>query len=88
MAEDVLEINAFLEHNKKREPLHVKILAPAKTKGQPDYSCLVHAPLLLGQDRKIYGIDREQAKSLAISFVRSLLENKKVVDSNGTPINL
>ena len=87
MAEQVLEINAFLDHNAQLEPLHIQISAPVKTQDQPDYSCLVHAPSLLDGDKKIYGIDQDQAKSLAIGFVRSLLEDKKVVDGSGTPLN-
>jgi hypothetical protein len=87
MTENILELNAFLEHDKKREPLHVKILAAERAEGQPDYSCLIHAPLLLDQDKKIYGVDQDQAKFLAIGFVKSLLRNKKVVDGNGTSVN-
>jgi len=87
MTEQFLEINAFLEDNKHFEPLHIKIYAPTQTQHQPDYSCLVHAPLLLGSDKKIYGIDEDQAKSLAVGFVKSLLEGKKVVDNNGEPVN-
>ena len=87
MTEPVLEINAFLEHNERLEPLYIKISAPIKTRDQPDYSCLVHAPSLFGHDKKIYGIDQDQAKSLAIGFVRSLLKDQKVVNGNGTPLS-
>jgi hypothetical protein len=86
MAAQVLEIDAFLEDDGQLEPLHIKISAPVKTDDQPDYSCLVHAPSLFGQDKKIYGIDRDQAKSLAVAFVRSLLDDKRVVDSNRNPL--
>jgi hypothetical protein len=88
MTENVLEVHAFLEDDGKLRPLHIEVSAPAKTQGQQDYFCLVHAPLLLGHDRKIFGVDPDQARSLAIDFIKSLLENKKVVDVDEKPVSL
>ena len=49
---------------------------------------MVHAPLLLKSDKTIYGIDAQQARSLAVQFVESLLEGRRVTDSAGQPIKL
>jgi hypothetical protein len=83
MTKSVFELNAFIEENDNREPLHVLVSAPSQAPGQDDYFCRVHAPLLLSGDKNIYGVDADQAKNLAVSFVRSLLSNKKIVDSQG-----
>ena len=88
MTESVLELHAFLEDDGSRTPLHIRVTVPAKTQGQEDYSCLVHAPLILGQDRRIFGVDPDQAQSLAVGFIKSLLENKQVVDGDGKPVRL
>jgi hypothetical protein len=85
MPEDVLIIDAFVEGDEQREPLHIRVLSPNRT-DQSDYFCLVCAPSLIGQDKKIYGIDQDQAKSLAVGFVKILLKDKRVVDSNGLPV--
>lgn len=88
MTESILELHAFLEDGEKRKPLHIKVSVPAKSQGQQDYFCLVHAPLVLGQDRRIFGVDPDQARSLAVGFIKSLLENKNVVDGEGKPVSL
>jgi len=87
MTENILELHAFLEDDGKRKP-HIRVSIPAKTQGQQDYFCLVHAPLVLGQDRRIFGVDPDQARSLAVGFIKSLLENKKVVDGDGKPVSV
>ncbi|MEO8318028.1 MAG: hypothetical protein ABJA75_12150 [Bradyrhizobium sp.] len=88
MPESVFQLRAFLEDDGKRKPLYVEVLAPARAQTEQDYFCLVRAPLLLGQDKKIYGIDPDQARSLAVDFIRSLLEDKKAVDGDGMPVKL
>jgi hypothetical protein len=86
MTKSALELNAFIEENDKWKPLHVLVSAPSQAPGQDDYFCRVHAPLLFTGDKNIYGVDADQAKTLAISFVKSLLSNKRVVDSQGQPV--
>ena len=86
MSSNVLELNAFLEENGQRKSLHIVVSAPSQAEGEDDYFCRVHAPLLFSQDKNIYGLDPEQAKSLAITFIRSLLKDKRVIDANGRPL--
>jgi hypothetical protein len=86
MTEYILELHAFLEDDGIRKSLDIKILAPSEREG--DHFCVVHAPLLLGEDKKIFGVDPEQASALSVRFVKLLLENKKVLDEDGTPLDL
>jgi len=88
MTEYILELHAFLEEDGIRNPLAIKILAPSKRRDEQDYFCVVHAPLLLDQDKKIFGVDPGQASSLSVSFIKLLLENKKVLGDDGMPLNL
>jgi hypothetical protein len=86
MSNNVFELDAFLEDNEQRKPLRVVVSAPSWAEGEDDHVCRVHAPLLFSQDKRIYGADPEQAKSLAIGFVGSLLKDKRVIDANGHPL--
>ena len=86
MSNNVLELDAFIEENGQRKSLYVVVSAPSQVEGEVDYVCRVHAPLLFSQDKRIYGVDPEQAKSLAIGFVRSLLKDERVIDANGRPL--
>jgi hypothetical protein len=84
-----LEVNGFLEDpNGARRAFHLRISAPIKTEGEDDYFCVVHSPALFSQDKKIFGADETQARELALSFVKSLLENARLVDHNGSEIEL
>jgi hypothetical protein len=87
MTECILEIQAFLEEHEIRKPLAIEILAPSRTEEVQDYFCVVHAPLLLDQDKKIFGVDPEQASSPSVRFINLLLENKKVIGDDGMPLN-
>lgn len=78
------ELNGFLEESGRRRPFYLRVSEPLRGKG--DYFCRVHAPLLFQNDKEIYGIDEEQAKLLAINFVKSLLGNKRIVDDKGRPV--
>lgn len=86
---DALEVNAFLEDpNGRRRAFHLRISAPIKTEGEDDYFCVVHSPALFSEDKKIFGADERQAPQLALTFVKSLLENARLVDDNGNEIQL
>jgi hypothetical protein len=78
----------LLEEDGERTPLHVQIFSPVKTKGQQDYFCIVRAPSLLGQDKRIFGIDPDQASSLFVDLIKSLLQNKESFDCNGMALKL
>jgi hypothetical protein len=82
-----LELNAFLEQDGEQKPFYLRISTPLQAKGETDYFCRVHAPLLFDKDKNIYGIDEEQASLLAIDFVRSLLRDKRIIDGKGQSID-
>ena len=63
------ELDAFLEDSGQRTPFHLRISAPEKTKGEDDYFCRVHAPVLFTDDKQIFGVDEDQARELALRFV-------------------
>jgi hypothetical protein len=44
--------------------------------------------LLFEGDKKIYGIDASQAKLLAVSFVKSLLGERKLLDKDGATVSI
>jgi hypothetical protein len=80
------EVQGFLEDAGTRSVFFLRVTGPFY--GDSDYFCQVHAPTLLSKDTNIYGVDGEQAKALAIDFVKSLLEGRKLVDDQGMPIAL
>jgi len=88
MTEYILELHASLEEDGIRKPLAIKILAPSRTEDEQDYFCVVHAPLLLDQDKKIFGVDPGQASALSLRFIKLLLGNKKVLGDDGMPLKL
>lgn len=83
-----LELDGFLESNNERSRLYVRIYSPEEDQEQQNYFCLVHAPALLNGDKKIYGINSDQARSLARGFIKALLQDKIATDETGTPIIL
>jgi hypothetical protein len=83
---NVFELDGVLDEGGHRKSLQVVVSGPWQAEGEDDYFCRVHAPVLLNHDKYIYGVDSEQAKSLAIGFVRSLLQGKRVIDAKGNPL--
>jgi hypothetical protein len=87
MTEYILELRAILEEDGSRSPVAIKILAPFRPEDEQGYFCIVHAPLLLDQDKKIFGADpRGKQASLSVSFIKLLLENRKVLVDDGMPL--
>jgi hypothetical protein len=84
MTENVFELSAFLQDEGVRKPLYIRIDTPLR--GESDYYCDVHAPAIFSNDKRIYGVDCEQATDLAIKFIGTILEDKKVTDLNGQPV--
>lgn len=82
------KLNAFLEEDGLRKPFHVKISNPSKTAEENDYFCLVYAPALFKEKKKIYGADAAQAQALALEFIISLIGDRRVVAKNGKLIRL
>ena len=84
------ELHAFLEveDDATVKPFYLKISAPKKAVDLDDWFCCVHAPALFSKDKEIFGIDPEQAKTLATDFVKSLLGNRRLIDAQGKTIIL
>ncbi len=78
----------FLEDNGRKVPFELTISVPERAVGAGDYSCRLHAPHLFAQDKEIFGVTSEQAESLAIDFVRTLLDGRNLFDSEGNAIQL
>lgn len=55
-------------------PVVAEIFAPEKTEGRNEYSCVVRCPAVLNGDKKIFGVDAEQALELSEMFIRMLWE--------------
>jgi hypothetical protein len=86
MTNNVFELNAFwTDQESRRKPLYVRISAPEPVPGEIDCYCLVHAPSIFREDKRIFGIDQEQAAELAVKFIRSMLEDKHIANINGRP---
>jgi hypothetical protein len=83
-----LEIVGFLEADSVREPFLARITEPKASAGPQEYSCLVHAPALFEKDKKIFGVDADQARELAIQFLKTMLEGKRLTDKAGRPIDV
>ncbi len=81
----IYELIAFLEEEGERVPFYLQISEPQQ-EGAEDYYCRVHAPQLFAKDKDIFGVDAEQARSLAMRFVQTLLDDKRLVDENGKAI--
>lgn len=82
------EMNAFIEEAGVRKPFHLRISEPNRTPGEDDYFCLVHAPCLFARDKKIFGINEQQAHKLALEFIEQMLGERKLFNANGDPIEI
>ena len=54
------------------------VFAPEKNAGHCDWSCTIHCPALFSSDKKIAGVDADQALELAGRFVLDLFEHHGV----------
>jgi hypothetical protein len=82
----IYEINAFLEDDTGKRPFYLKISEPTRSETGEDYYCNIHAPLLFKDDKRIYGVNKDQSRSLALEFVRQMVAEKRLVDRRGKPI--
>ena len=80
------ELDAFVEQDGVRRPFHLRISEPERTSGGEDCFCRVAAPLLLGKEKNIYGVDEKQARTLAFQFIRELLGELRLVEGTGRPV--
>jgi hypothetical protein len=82
----ILEINGFFENDTGKSPFYLKISEPIRSETGKDYYCNVHAPSLFKEDKRIYGVNEDQARSLSLKFVKQMLVGKRLVDGTGKPI--
>jgi hypothetical protein len=78
--EDVNGVRVFLS----------KVFEPVKDMDTPykDSLCKIHCPALLDRDFDVYGVNGDQAKELALRYVRSRLAGAIVRDRGGRIVNL
>lgn len=81
------ELHAYLERHAVREPFYLRISEPCVSAEGGDFFCLVHAPVLFQDDKKIFGADGRQARELAAQFAKSLLRGRRLTDEAGRPID-
>jgi len=81
-------IDAFIEDGGNRKPFHLRVSEPNKTEGEEDYYCLVHAPALFKDDKKIFGVNEKQARELALQFIKQMVGDKKLIDKDGQDVQL
>ena len=60
-------------------PIIAQIFSPEKTEGQDDYSCVVHCPEILDNDKRIFGVDADQALEVSEFFIHTLWKHKGIV---------
>ena len=65
-----------------------RLSAPKPSTDGTDFSCSVHAPAVIRRDKEIFGASAEQARKLALHFLKSMLEGKNLVDRGGRRIEL
>lgn len=82
------ELSGFLKTERGIEPFIARISAPKASADGSDFSCVVHAPVLVKRDKEIFGASAEQARKLALHFLRSVLTGKNLVDKGGRKVDL
>ena len=60
-------------------PIIAQIFSPEKTEGHNDYSCVVRCPDILDNDKKIFGVDADQALEVSETFIHTLWEHPGIV---------
>jgi hypothetical protein len=83
----IIDVAGFVKEREKKTPFSLKITGPHQRKKEIDYFCRIRVKPILNSYRDIYGVDGEQAKLLAINFVKSILSEVKIVDRDGDPIH-
>jgi hypothetical protein len=83
-----VEITGFLKSERAIEPFTARISAPKASAEGTDFSCSVHVPALAKRDKEIFGASAEQARKLALQFLKSLLAGRTLVDKAGRKIDL
>ena len=74
------ELRGFVEGaDGSRTHVSARISEPMQSIGYNDHYCIVHCPHLFHEDKKIFGVDEDQALELSIMFIKKLLYHASVV---------
>lgn len=74
------ELRGFVEGaDGFRTPIHADISEPKVRVGHGYYYSVIHCPYLFEDDKRIAGVDADQALELSIMFVKMLLDHAGVV---------
>ena len=74
------ELRGFVEDaDGSRTLFHAQISEPKERVGHGYYYSVIHCPYLFGDDKRIAGVDADQALELSIMFVKMLLDYAGVV---------
>lgn len=87
MSDQILEMEFFLDEADIHRPCRLVISAP-ESSGEGSNYCRVQLTPLFSIEKRIFGAHELQAKELAIEFVRKFLADKKLVDQNGSPVQI
>ena len=83
-----LYFSGFIDEEGKRAPITIKISKPKRIKETGDWRCEVFAPLLFYGTEKIVGVDKAQARKLAVEFLRSIIGKRCLYNHEGEIISL
>lgn len=81
-----IKIDGYIITGDEREKVNLYISCPIYDYEGDDYYCSVQFSGFLSNETKIYGVDSEQARSLAIEFVKDLIDDSEMIDHDGNPI--
>lgn len=74
------ELRGFIEGTDgSRTHIFARISEPTQSIGYNDHYCIVHCPHLFDEEKKIFGVDEDQALELSIIFIKKLLDHAGVV---------
>lgn len=71
-----------------RVPIEIFISEPLAVPGEMEFRCLVRCAQLLRHEVWIAGVDGNQARLLAVEFVRTMLGDARLTDVDGNAVEL
>jgi len=84
----LLEIKGFLSDGLTKKCLYLRIDKPVQIQDTGDYYCRIHCPVFFKTHKDIFGIDEHQAYDLAVSFIKSILGGRKMIDRHSKEIKI
>lgn len=83
-------ITGVIEDKSGRRPFVLSISSPEKAVDGDYYFCRVdlESVTMIGNNVRIAGQNAGQARSLALSFLRKMLADKRLFDDRGRPLKL